>query len=558
MIDGVSLTLRNKVPAAKGRLRNEGELWLLTAALILWYGRAIQGGIFPDVAIFARSSAAMLDGYLYGNPTHSHAPIARYAMALSQAIFGTTSFAIKLPSVVFAISTVVLTYRIGRFVFTRKVGFVAAVLLAGNAMFTRWTATGFLDVTLAFMVSALIYTILYWDDARLDNHQYTKALGALLVIVPATMLQGAVFAFAGGIAVIYSVVRRDANKRQLLIVGRELTFGMVAAFVVIYTPFLFSPHPEYYGGYQIPKLVESVFAIPLLSNIIYAFGESAVHNLGHISTGHTTEVAGRTYQQPPFWTFGYWMITGSGLLPAIGYAGLAWVGWIRNSYSHSLIIAILTVIPLLITSSISVKDPNYMLPLFPVLVVWAIGALGSILFRGINRISQRNNLYQVTTGLIAVCVVVSVAVVTPTTVGPVQSDSGMDETSEWIAEYANEREEPVRVAAATPLPIWWYLGDKKTETYSFEAESIRYFDLDEDGKTEIILSGGYQNETIQQRMLSDLRNGSLCLAVEIPGQTPSPLSGHFENATTAAEFPRTAKGERVVIYQFPSNCPSEP
>lgn len=555
MTNGMSANIHNSISALWVRLQRDGEIWLLVIGMAVWYGQALQGGVFADVPIFARSSAAMLDGYFYGNPTHAHAPIARYAMAVSQAVFGTTTFAVKLPSVVFAVATVVLTYRLGRTVFTRRAGFAAAVLLAGNAMFTRWTATGYLDITLAFVVTALTYAILQWDSAQVDSRRHTGIIGALLVIVPATMLQGAVFALAGGIAVVYSAVRRTMDPNQLQHVGKGLVVGMSLVLVVVYTPFLFSPHPEYFGGYQLPKIVQFIFAIPFVSNVIYAFGESVAQNFGHISAGHSIEVAGQTYQNPPFWSFAYWMVTGSGLLAAVGFAGLAGLSIVRKPRSRTIIAAISTVVPFIVVSSVSVKNPNYILPLFPVLLVWAAGSLELLLVQGIKRIRRRETARRLVTGILAISIVLSAAAVAPITVGPVQSDSSIDDASKLVSNYAVDRDAPVQVVTATPLPFRWYFGDKQTKSYSFEAESPRPYDLDDDGDSDIVLSGGYQNETIQRHVLSDLRNGSLCLVIEIPGQTSSPISSHLDNATLVDEFPRTTKGDYVAIYRFPENCP---
>lgn len=80
-----------------------------------------------------------------------------YLIALSLRVFGQTVWAVRLPAVLLGTGSVLLAYGIGRNEFNRRVGFVAAALIAVSfwpVIHSRW---GFRAVSLTFMTALTIY-----------------------------------------------------------------------------------------------------------------------------------------------------------------------------------------------------------------------------------------------------------------------------------------------------------------------------------------------------------------------------------------------------------------
>ena len=83
-----------------------------------------------------------------------------WLVSLSYLAFGISNFGVRFPSAIFGILTVILTFNIGRKLFDRKTGFLAAGLLATFAIFFMYARYASPDMALTFFVTYSIYLFL--------------------------------------------------------------------------------------------------------------------------------------------------------------------------------------------------------------------------------------------------------------------------------------------------------------------------------------------------------------------------------------------------------------
>src|SRR6185295_5965846 len=136
----------------RGRPRVQLAL-VFVAAVIIRVDPARQSSIHPwDEQLHALVARHFIDHPLQptlyeqtvlpADPTHwteNHIwlhkpPLATWLMALSMSIFGVSAFVMRLPSVLLSSAGVVLTFVIGRRLFSERVGILAAIFQAVNGL----------------------------------------------------------------------------------------------------------------------------------------------------------------------------------------------------------------------------------------------------------------------------------------------------------------------------------------------------------------------------------------------------------------------------------------
>lgn len=142
---------------------------LLGAALRLWQLGA-QPGLYRDEAFYGLDALNLLNGelQLYFPANNGREPLFIYLVAFSIKILGNTPLAIRLPAALVGILLIPATYALGRVLFTRRVGLLAAALAA----FTFWPVAlsrlGFRVGTLPVVLAlSLVCAITGWRSRRL-------------------------------------------------------------------------------------------------------------------------------------------------------------------------------------------------------------------------------------------------------------------------------------------------------------------------------------------------------------------------------------------------------
>ena len=165
----------------------------------------------------------------YGN--YGREALFIYLMAVSLRLLGQTIFAIRLPAVLLGIGSVILCYFIGRTMFNRRVGVLAAALMAVSLwpiMGSRW---GLRAVSLTFCTALTVYCF----GRGLSNRCWTDwlvagvALGLTLYtyipsrVFPAVILTWLVWAFF-------------TQREQLRSNYRNVLISLIVA-LIIFVPF---------------------------------------------------------------------------------------------------------------------------------------------------------------------------------------------------------------------------------------------------------------------------------------------------------------------------------
>jgi 4-amino-4-deoxy-L-arabinose transferase-like glycosyltransferase len=83
-----------------------------------------------------------------------------WLVSLSYLAFGISNFAVRFPSAIFGVLTVIFTFNIGRKLFDRKTGVIAAGLLATLAIFFMYARYASPDMALTFFITYSIYLFL--------------------------------------------------------------------------------------------------------------------------------------------------------------------------------------------------------------------------------------------------------------------------------------------------------------------------------------------------------------------------------------------------------------
>ncbi len=83
-----------------------------------------------------------------------------WLVSLSYLTFGINNFAVRFPSAVAGVLTVIFTFNIGRRLFDRKTGFLAAGILATSALFFMYARYASPDMVLTFLIVLSLYLFL--------------------------------------------------------------------------------------------------------------------------------------------------------------------------------------------------------------------------------------------------------------------------------------------------------------------------------------------------------------------------------------------------------------
>ncbi len=146
---------------------------------------------------YPRFPSAMI--YLRSLPTN-------YLAALSAALFGFHEVALRLPSVLFSIGTVLVIYKLGRRVFSRRVGLAAALVLAFSYWDLEFARHARMYAPFAFFYTLALYTI-YRGVVERDRRWF-------LLSLPVALMTVLLHELGGVVALLYLalITRRQQNR----------------------------------------------------------------------------------------------------------------------------------------------------------------------------------------------------------------------------------------------------------------------------------------------------------------------------------------------------------
>ncbi len=128
-------------------------------------------------AVIARNMARTGD---FVTPTYngqiwfSTAPLYLWLIAIWFKFIGISAFGVRIFSALAGVGTVILTYHIGKLLFSHRVGMIAGLVLITTVQFLYRGRTGNLDTTLTFFITLAVYAFL----AGKKNHLWYLVTGA--------------------------------------------------------------------------------------------------------------------------------------------------------------------------------------------------------------------------------------------------------------------------------------------------------------------------------------------------------------------------------------------
>ena len=244
-----------------------------------------------------------INGAVYGDKP----PLFFWFVALSSYLWqGFTSFSARFPSALFGTLTVLLTFFLGKKLYSSRMGFLSGLVLATSLHFAYLSTHANIDATLTFFTTAsLLCFFLWYQDWKTEEIRRHRRIRSLLIygfyvsMAFATLAKGPIgFTLPLLVSLIYLFVRRDYReiRRMKLLPGIPL---MVAIVLAWYLPAVFlggktyveqnlfrhtteayrtgwtHPHPFYYYLYSFPiAFLPWVFFLP--SAIVYGWSRPMI------------------------------------------------------------------------------------------------------------------------------------------------------------------------------------------------------------------------------------------------------------------------------------------
>lgn len=435
------LTLRTG--EVKRALRRQWEVFPLLGAFAAWYATNLSGGLFVDEVAYAETGWAFFHGAPYSNPTHIFAPTGKYFIGIGQLLFGTTTLGVRLPVLISGVLALYLTYRLGRMLRGRVVGFTATLLVGVTPVFARHSVMGMLDVPLALFTVALFYAAARW--LRDGSPRDAVAVGVLAVAVVTTKAYAFFYVLPVLVATLAVAVSRSrSGSRSLVDTLKHPAGGAIVTLLVLYSPFFVFPHPPVPEGYlptAFGGVLPKVMALPVVGNLLYVFGAAMYVNFGHLGGGHAVEVGTAVYQYPPAWAYLYWLYeAGLVYLLALALTVASTVRYVANrDVGWPLLVNSGVLVPLIGLSVMSVKFPRYMLPVFPLLAVVGVAYGYRVVQAVVARVAvSRSGPTPTWVAGAFLIVMASVSVVPPSPLvtsveESIRTDSGFDQVAEFVA-----------------------------------------------------------------------------------------------------------------------------
>ncbi len=178
------------------------------------------------------------NGEVYGDKP----PLFFWLIAFSTYLWGGfSSFAVRFPSAFFGTLTVLLTYLIGKHLYSSRTGFIAGLILLTSLEFAYLATRANIDATLTFFTTASFFCFIKWygfhENGRGGEARFRRLIiyGFYISLALATLAKGPVgFILPLLICVGYLVIQRDWEgiKKMRLIQGMALFIIIVLTWYV--------------------------------------------------------------------------------------------------------------------------------------------------------------------------------------------------------------------------------------------------------------------------------------------------------------------------------------
>ena len=128
----------------------------------------------PDEPRYAQVAKEIVKGgdwillHMNGKTYGDKPPLFFWLIGLSSYLWGDfTPFSVRFPSALFGTLTVILTFFMGRSLYTSRTGFLSGLILATSVEFAYLSTRGSIDATLTFFTTASLLCFFQWHRCRL-------------------------------------------------------------------------------------------------------------------------------------------------------------------------------------------------------------------------------------------------------------------------------------------------------------------------------------------------------------------------------------------------------
>lgn len=153
-------------PQHAARRRRDRFVLFLLGLVLFAPGLGLRDPWPPDEPRFAQIAREMLATgqwlipHIGGHPYSDKPPVFFWAIAGFETLTGSPRLAFLLPSLLAALGTLLLTYDLGQRLWNRRVGMLAALLLAFTVQFTLQARMAQIDALLAFWTTLALYGLM--------------------------------------------------------------------------------------------------------------------------------------------------------------------------------------------------------------------------------------------------------------------------------------------------------------------------------------------------------------------------------------------------------------
>jgi 4-amino-4-deoxy-L-arabinose transferase-like glycosyltransferase len=176
------------------------------------------------------------NGGVYGDKP----PLFFWLIALSSYLWqGFTSFSVRFPSALFGTLTVLLTFLLGKRLYSSRTGFFSGLILATSLHFAYLSNRANIDVTLTFFTTASFLCFFFWyQEGQEEEIHHRRAIrnffifGFYVSMALATLAKGPIgLVFPLLASFIYLLIQKDYRemKRMKLLPGISLFLAIVLA-----------------------------------------------------------------------------------------------------------------------------------------------------------------------------------------------------------------------------------------------------------------------------------------------------------------------------------------
>ena len=158
-------------------------------------------------------------------------PFFFWAVALSSFFWGGfTSFSVRFPAALFGTLTVILTFLMGRKLYSYRTGFWSGLILATSFEFAYLSSRANIDTTLTFFTTASFFCFLHWYRTGREERRNLPLYGFYLGMALATLTKGPVgivLPLLGCLSYLFYLRDWKAIKEMKFFVGLALLLAVV-------------------------------------------------------------------------------------------------------------------------------------------------------------------------------------------------------------------------------------------------------------------------------------------------------------------------------------------